>query len=148
MKMKLKSFKQFLKESKVSQYEWFTFEIDEYIIYILFDRRESAIFEEANRRGTLGGQFSYKLDNQHAPVGQEHIHVYKNENQIFAMNIDGTAHDRSHGIRIPNKVAKGIKQKLPGFKLPANNFIESPPADIIELFREQILLSENKETDQ
>lgn len=136
----MKSFRQFLK-SKVSQYEWFTFEIDEYIIYILFDRKELAVFEEANRRGTLGGGFSYELHKAaHSSVGQEHMHVYYKNNQIFALNIDGTAHDRSHGIRIPNKVVKGIKQKLSGFKLPANNFIESAPADIIELFREQILL--------
>lgn len=139
MEMKLKTFKQFLK-SKVSQYEWFTFEIDEYIIYILFDTKERAVFEEANRRGTLGGGFSYELHKAHSSVGQEHMHGYYKNNQIFALNIDGTAHDRSHGIRIPNKVAKGIKQKFPGFKLPANNFIESAPADIIELFREQKLL--------
>lgn len=136
----MKRFKQFLKESKVSEFNWFTLKVDEYFIHILVPSPESRVLEEAKYRGTpLGGPYSAKSHPPHTPVDKYHLHVYINNNQLFALNKDGTAHDQSHGVRMPNKVAKAITQKFPDFILPKNNLIESAPRDIIELFREQIL---------
>jgi len=56
------------------------------------------------------------------------------------MNMDGSAHDQSHGNRIPNKVAKAISQKFPNFTLPQDNLIENAPESVERLFIEQVLL--------
>lgn len=61
----------------------------------------------------------------HVEVGQPHIHVYNGPNEIFALNKDGTAHDRSHGVEIPNKVYKALQTRLPYWNLPPNRLIES-----------------------
>lgn len=51
-----------------------------------------------------------------------------------------SAHDQSHGIRIPNKVVKALDQKFPDFTLPEDKLIESAPESIEKLFIEKVLL--------
>lgn len=83
------------------------------------------VFDEAQHKGhPLGGKYSAQLHPPHGGQGQQHIHVYARNNQLFALNIDGTAHDKSHGVQIPNKVAAAIRQHFPSFTIPANNLIE------------------------
>jgi hypothetical protein len=74
-------------------------------------------------------------------TGQEHLHIYCRNNQIFALNKDGTAHDKSHGVTIPNKVAKALKTIFPNFNIPDNNLIESAPRTVDLLFRIDEILS-------
>jgi outer membrane protein assembly factor BamA len=66
-----------------------------------------------------------KYHTAHTTPGQNHIAVYYKQNRLFSLNTDGTAHDRSHGIRIPNKVVKGIQQRFPDIQIPPNNIIEA-----------------------
>ncbi|HEV3098170.1 MAG TPA: hypothetical protein VGY75_00495 [Candidatus Udaeobacter sp.] len=86
-----------------------------------------ATLDEARRRGEpLYGPYSVQDHEAHAQPGEDHLHVYWKNNQLFALNKGtGTAHDQSHGIKIPNKLAKALQQKFPDLKLPPNNFIES-----------------------
>lgn len=136
-----KSFRQFKKELMASNYEWFSFEVEDYHVHILFEPAKSGVLEEAKQRGLpLGGKYSAQLHKAHSSAGKEHLHVYEKNNQLFAMNDDGTAHDDSHKTPIPNRVADAITQKFPHFTLPKDNFIESAPEEIMCLFREQILL--------
>ena len=136
----MKSFKKYLEESKIS-YEWLTFQVEEYLVHILFESSIPGALTEAKHKGTpLDGQYSAQLHGVHTPAGQQHIHVYAKNNQLFALNKDGTAHDASHQTRIPNKVAKAIQSKFPDFTLPPNNFIESAPATVLEAVRSQLLL--------
>ena len=96
---------------------------------------------EAKRKGLpIVGTYSAQLHNAHTEGGQKHIHVYDQNNQIFALNRDGSAHDASHKTRIPNKVAQGIKDKFPGFTFPPNNIIEIAPASVLAAVRSQLLL--------
>lgn len=69
--------------------------------------------------------FSGVYHKAHIPDGQDHIHVHQRNNQLFALNVDGTAHDNSHGTRIPNRIADGLRRHFPDVTLPPNNFIES-----------------------
>lgn len=88
----------------------------------------NVVLQEARYRGIpLGGSYSAQIHGAHTPDGQKHIHVYDRTNQIFAMNIDGTAHDQSHQTQIPNQVAKAMQNLFPEFTIPANRFIESTP---------------------
>ena len=74
---------------------------------------------------SFGGRYSAVKHQPHNSTGQYHIHVSDGNNEIFALNVDGSAHDKSHGVRIPNKVAIEIKKRFPNFKLPENGIIES-----------------------
>jgi hypothetical protein len=68
------------------------------VVHIYAERTspEARLLGEAKQRGTLlGGKYSNK---------------------------DGTAHDRSHQVQIPNKVADAIRAKFPDFVIPPNDF--------------------------
>lgn len=136
----MKSFKEYLAESKPN-YEWLTFSVEDYLIHVLFESSTDSLITEAKHKGMpLGGQYSAQLHGVHSPVGQQHIHVYAKNNQLFSLNKDGSAHDASHQTQIPNKVAKAIQNNFPGFTLPPNNIIESAPLAVSVIFRTQLLL--------
>lgn len=136
----MKTFKESLAERETPKRLWYTFEAYEYVIHIWFDSEELQEINEAKYKGTpLGSSYSAQLHQAHSSVGQTHLHVYCKNNQLFSLNRDGTAHDRSHGIRIPNKVASAIEKQFPTFKLPKDNLIESAPKAVQMLFKmEQI----------
>ena len=122
-------------------YEWFNFTVDSFAVHILFSASAAGpLLEGKSKSFELGRAYSAQLHHAHTSVGQTHIHVYAKNNQLFAMNQDGSAHDRSHGSQIPNKVAQAITQKFPGFTLPPDNFIEAAPAEIVTTFGRQLLL--------
>ena len=115
----------FLSENKTSQYEWCTLEADGEVIHILFKNcKTSALYEAKNRGITAGGAYSLQYHKKHSIVGMDHIHGYERNKQLFALNVDGTAHDKSHGVRIPNKLAKGIKHHFSDIVIPPRNIIE------------------------
>ncbi|MHB8252803.1 MAG: hypothetical protein ACYDEV_03710 [Acidiferrobacter sp.] len=121
-------------------YEWFSFIVDSFAVHILFSASEAGpIHEGKSKSFELGGAYSAQLHQAHTSVGQTHIHVYAKNNQLFAMNQDGSAHDRSHGSQIPNKVAQAITQEFPDFTLPPDNFIEGASAEILFAFGRQLL---------
>lgn len=136
----MKTYKEFLAEKEASNRMWYTFVLDEYAVHILFDSEEIQNITEAKYKGTpLGGSYAAQLHQAHSSVGQEHLHVYCKNNQLFSLNVDGTAHDKSHGVRIPNKVASAIAKQFPSFKIPKDNLIESAPIAAQLLFNmEQI----------
>ena len=136
----MKSFKEYLAES-TTNYEWLTFQAEEYSINILFESSTTSALTETKHKGMpLDGQYSAQLHSAHSTVGQQHIHVYAKYNQLFSLNKDGTAHDASHQTQIPNKVANAIKSKFPDFTLPPNNFIESAPTNVLGAVSSQLLL--------
>jgi hypothetical protein len=97
-----------------------TFEVDEFTVHIY----EPANMLHARLKGDIpmGGQYSARIDK--VPV-QDHVHVYKGQNQICSMNADGSGHDGYTGTRLPNKVVKAIKgrNEFKNFKLPPNNVL-------------------------
>lgn len=124
----MKSFREWLTEKINAGKSWYSFGVDEYLVHVLWDVNVAGVFvlHEAQYRGKpLGGQYSAQLHPPHGNQGMQHIHVYARDNQIFALNMDGTAHDKSHGVTIPNKVADAIRQHFPRFTIPANNIIEN-----------------------
>jgi hypothetical protein len=99
---------------------------------------------EAKQKGAkLLGRFTYRLDKAHVPTGEEHIHVFIDQKQVFAMNVSGSAHDRSHGTQLSKSVADAIREKVPGFTIPPNNFIEGR-RDIVDEINE--FLAEGQDT--
>jgi hypothetical protein len=136
----MKTFQQFRDDESMREHEWYTFEEDDYCVHILLAKGDVTLQEARHRGLPIGGQYSADLHGAHTTPGMKHIHVYAGTNQIFAMNIDGSAHDQSHGTQIPNKVAKALAQRFPDFKLPSNNIIEGAPDLIMRAFGSQLLL--------
>ncbi len=122
-----KTFKQFMHDAKRQARNTVSLQIEEYDVYLFADKDAQALLKEARHKGphSLGGQYSARIDKPHTDGGQKHVHVYAMNNQLFAMNLDGTAHDASHGSTIPKKVAEAIKEKFPCFTLPKDNLIEN-----------------------
>ena len=89
--------------------------VDEFTVHLYCDDLDARIFLlEADGRGTpIGGPYSVQYHTAHTNPGHNHIHVYCKQNQLFALNANGSAHDRSHGITIPNKVVRGIQKYFP-----------------------------------
>jgi hypothetical protein len=101
--------------------------VDDTIVHLYMHPFQGKVaLHEAQVRGEpLGGPYSAQYHRAHTTPGEDHIHVYRKNNQLFALSRGGTAHDRSHGVKIPNKVADGIRLKFPEIRIPPNNYIES-----------------------
>lgn len=134
-------FKEFY--NKASEWQWFSFHVDDIEVHILFDSKESlCALNEANQKGKpLRGTYSAQVHSPHG-YGQKHLHVYSKQNQLFAINWDGTAHDQSHQTMIPNKVAAAIFQAFPDSKLPKDNFIESVVPCSLDVEKMKLLLAQ------
>ena len=69
------------------------------------------------RRGYTG-----RIDTPDPSVGQRHIHLYARGKELFSVNKDGSAHDRSHGKPIPKHLHQPLRNL--GFKIPPGGLIE------------------------
>ena len=95
-----------------------------------------------------GKGYSVRFDRMNYGVydpNKNHLHVYLKNNNLFAINRDGTAHDKSHGISIPRYVSDRIRSEYPDFIIPPNNFIESAELNNIESQEEILELLDNQE---
>ncbi len=140
----IKTYREFLSEELIKQYEWCTIQIDNLFFHIIFKTLDEGILNEAKHKGIpVGGKYSIQFHKSHADFGWDHLHAYEKNNQLFALNINGTAHDRNHGVVIPNKLVKGIRKYFPDFVIPKNNVIEWSPLEI-ELNIKFMMLLEDK----
>jgi len=90
------------------------------------DTEVQELNESKNKGRNLVGTYTYDIHKPHNPTGEYHIHLRDNGNEILSMNkVSGTAHDRYHGERIPNKAFKKLKDKLPNWNWPNNQILES-----------------------
>jgi hypothetical protein len=82
----------------------------------------------------------YHPDNPDIPV-KAHYHIYPNngKQEIYAVNMDGSAHHKNNrGFEVPNKEAKELR-KL-GVEIPVNRIIENRQFDFSNVTLDQILL--------
>lgn len=114
---------------KLSKYDVIVLSIDNYSVHIYFEKKDlnNSVLLEAKHRGfkQLGSRYSADVHTSRIPQVQKHLHVYAGNNQLFALNRDGTGHDGHHGMRIPNRVQKAISKEFPDFNIPDDGIIES-----------------------
>ena len=72
----------------------------------------------------LGQGKSIVHQKEHIPDGQDHLHFKVKSRSVYAVNKDGTAHDRSHGKKMQRWALDGAKTCYPDFKMPDNGLIE------------------------
>ena len=63
-----------------------------------------------------------KVFGEQKPGHQNHVHVFYDGKEMFAVNADGTAHDGCHQVRIPYELNPFLQKK--GITIPQNNIIE------------------------
>lgn len=115
---------------------------EDYLIKITFSRslnehRQIQDFKKSTNR------FIYHPEQTHPPV-KAHYHVIprNGNNEIYAVNIDGTAHhQKNKGYKIPKKEAKELRKM--GVKLNSDNIIEYFEMDMQELLVEENEFSAN-----
>lgn len=127
----MEPFKEFVLEQESKKYRRFTFEAGEYFVHILYREGKDNLITEAQRNDvTLGGIYSTQLYQAYTFVDQKDLYVYSKSDRLFALNLCSTAHGRSAGISMPNKVARVISKQFPDYKLPENNIIEPAPEPV------------------
>ena len=98
-----------------------------YIISIYCDaeyyEKLHAILE--SKRISIGRGYSVEKHSPHTSENQYHLHLYRKQNQLLAINKDGTAHDQSHGLEIPKYPLGYLRKNFPEFDIPENGIIES-----------------------
>lgn len=53
-----------------------------------------------------------------------HIHLHCKGKEVLAMKFDGSSHDGSAGLRLPNKVVDYIEKNLPRINIPKDGIVE------------------------
>lgn len=76
-------------------------------------------------------QKTYRIDKANtSTLTQDHAHVYASKNnQIYAVNIDGSGHDGNHGYEISKKDAEYFRGL--GFDISVDNILESLELEMI-----------------
>lgn len=99
------------------------------ILFVILTHSETEVqelHESKNKGRQLVGTYTYDIHKPHNPTGEYHIHLRDKGNEILSMNkVSGTAHDGYHGVRIPNKAFKALKDQLPDWNWPNNQILES-----------------------
>lgn len=98
------------------------------------------LLNEAKQYVDLGKGRSIMFHKAHIPDGQDHLHFRVDGAKIAAVNKDGSAHDRSHGVQLQRWAMDGAKSHYPDFKLPKDGLIEQ-----LHMPRDQTLLLEDME---
>ncbi len=90
------------------------------------DETEVKMLNESLQGKNLVGGYTYDLHHPHNSSGEYHIHLRHKGNEILAMNkVSGMAHDGYHGVRIPNKAYKALRNQYPDWNWPENQILES-----------------------
>ncbi len=121
--------------------KWASIRIEQYTIWIYFSdvNTENRLYEAGQNGQPIIGPYSLILHRPYIPAGMTHLHIYNRQNQIIAINKDGTAHDRSHGVEIPHRVADALRRRFPDWNIPDNNIIGSYGSVLTPLFIEKFL---------
>lgn len=77
-------------------------------------------------QGIPGSKMKVRFDKvNNSTKTQHHAHVFaqNGKQQLFAVNRDGSAHDRSHQVKLPSKIADLLRDN--GYDIPIGNYIET-----------------------
>ena len=82
------------------------------------------ILNEEKPSADLGQGRRILFHKAHVPNTQAHIHFQVKGANIAAVNKDGSAHDRSHGIQLQKWAIDGMTNHYPNFNSPKKGIIE------------------------
>jgi hypothetical protein len=103
-------------------------------VYVLFHYREAdavaadrvrTYLVEGGKLILLGQGRAVRFDRAHVPGGQDHLHFLQKGDNLYALNRDGTAHDKSHGVQMFNWSIDHIQKTYPDWTIPKDGLIEA-----------------------
>ncbi len=97
------------------------------------------LFEHQRYRPIPGTRDTYREDPGNTnTLTLQHSHVYagNSKNQLYSVNVDGTGHDGSKGILMPQKHADFFRTNK-NYKINSNNILE-------QLEAKSLILGEHK----
>ena len=98
----------------------------EIVVWLHLCDEEDRLLGEAHYKGNpLTGPYSVIKHAGQYPEIQPHLHIFKKQNQICALNQNGTGHDGYHGYPLPNRVAKALRAQYPTWRIPEDGIVES-----------------------
>ena len=97
---------------------------DNSIAQSVLSKTEKLLLEYQKYKNIPKTNFKYRFDAGNTNTKtKDHIVIFANKNQeLYAINRDGTGHDGSKGIKVPNKILKFLPTI--GFKPPKDGIIE------------------------
>jgi hypothetical protein len=119
---RIKSFKEYLAESEGStRTVFYHFEIEDRVAEVVI----RLLLNEAKPYVDLGHGRAILHHKAHIPSTQDHLHFRVQGTNIAAINKDGSAHDKSHGLTLQKWATDGAKKHYPDFHIPKDGLIES-----------------------
>lgn len=140
---RMKGFKEYLGEVEgTTRTVFYHFETTDRVAEVVI----RLLLNEAKPYVDLGKGRAILHHNAHIPNTQDHLHFRVKGTNIAAINKDGSAHDKSHGVTLQKWATDGAKRYYPDFHIPKDGLIESIFSDDAALLIEakdcgQMLLS-------
>ncbi len=94
-----------------------TYDCKYHIVWITKYRKKVMVGLVAERVRELIRQIckEHEVEILKGHVSKDPVHMFVKQNQLGAINMDGSAHDQSHGVRIQNRLADAIRAEFPEF---------------------------------
>ncbi|QDC08767.1 hypothetical protein FHY55_05735 [Oceanicola sp. D3] len=110
------------------------------------------LLNEAKPYVDLGKGRAIMHHKAHVRNTQDHLHFRVKGTNFAAINKDGSAHDKSHGVQLQKWAMDGMRRHYPGFHIPDDGLIESIFAEDLVLLTEaqdhgRVLLSPEVQRD-
>ncbi|KQI72390.1 hypothetical protein AN191_09805 [Loktanella sp. 5RATIMAR09] len=142
----LKTLKDYISEVEARKND----ERPETVVFYHFDETDRTaevvirlLLNEAKPRVDLGKGRAIIHHKAHIPNNQDHLHFEVKGTRFAAINKDGTAHDRSHGIKLQRWAVDGASKHYPDFRVPKDGLIEDwcwPTSGILNEDKSAVIL--------
>lgn len=139
----IKGFRDYISEAKESNFTvFYHFDASDRVAEVVV----RLLLNEAKPYVNLGKGRAILHHKAHIPDTQDHLHFRVKGTNIAAINKDGSAHDKSHGVKLQKWATNGAKMHYPDFHIPDDRLIESIFSEDVALLTEaadckQVLLS-------
>ena len=90
------------------------------------NRNRIELFEHEHYKRIPGKKASYRQDSAHTDKSMKHSHIYAKPKgkgkELYSVNIDGSGHDGSSGVEIPQAHADYFRQN--SYNIDPTNILE------------------------
>ncbi|VVT32798.1 conserved hypothetical protein [Roseovarius sp. EC-HK134] len=130
---RIKPFRKYVAEGKSTYTVFYHFEITDRVAEVVV----RLLLNESKPYVELGKGRAILHHKAHIPDTQDHLHFRVKGTNIAAINKDGSAHDKSHGVMLQKWATNGAKKYFPDFHIPDDGLIESIFCDEVTLLTEE-----------
>ncbi|MCM3154481.1 hypothetical protein M3611_20950 [Priestia megaterium] len=86
-------------------------------------------------RDIPGTNFQARFDQPHTTKGQKHVHILRKGQELYSINMDGTAHHKINRLKEVQKDVANYLREEKGYKINANNILNMMNIDNNKSYR-------------